>query len=137
MGGRQQELMFLGKSIQQWAKGTARNLPFLFTCMCQAMKLQAGSQYQIRREVLPDLFYYVEHDMRLMATTTGHIGWAHVRARAKDSIFILKGSTVPVILRPRPEGGFVLVGDAFVCGMMSGEAMKPDEDPLWTEIQIH
>ncbi|KAK7961797.1 uncharacterized protein PG986_002622 [Apiospora aurea] len=121
--------MLLGKPRRQWAKEMARNMPFLFTRMRQARKRQAGSQYQVRREVLSDLFYYVERDMRLMATSTGHIGWAHVRARVGDSIFILEGSAVPVILRPRPEGGFVLVGDAFVCGMMSGEAMKPDEDP--------
>ncbi len=37
---------------------------------------------------------------------------------------ILKGSSVTVILRPRADGGFLIVGDAYIQGLMDGEAVE-------------
>ncbi|KAK8851075.1 heterokaryon incompatibility protein-domain-containing protein [Apiospora arundinis] len=131
------QLVILGKTLQQWAKCMTLDLRFILSRMRQAMKRQSRRQCHSQKHLLPRLFYFVEHGMRLITTTTGYIGWAHERAKLNDSIFILRGSTVPVILRARQGGGFVLVGDAHVCGMMSGEGMKPDDDSAWTTVQIH
>lgn len=52
------------------------------------------------------------------------VGWVHARARPGDSIVILMGCSVPLVLRPRPEGeGWTFVGDAVVAGAMKGEMM--------------
>jgi hypothetical protein len=40
-------------------------------------------------------------------------------------------------LRSRKEGGFVLVGDAFVQGIMEGEAVKGVGEMDWTELDIY
>ena len=72
-----------------------------------------------------------------MITSKGYRGWAHPRARSGDQIYILSGCTVPVILRSRKEGGFILVGDAYVQGFMEGEAVKAVSENDWMEIEIH
>lgn len=131
------QLVLLGKTLQNWCKSITWQLTSMRQRARMAMRRQYGEQQTVKRSVLPQLFYFVENRMRLISTTKGNIGWAHERSRVGDSIFILKGSTVPVILRPRPEGGFVLVGDAYVQGMMAGEAMGSEYRQLWSEVQIH
>ncbi|PMD48906.1 hypothetical protein L207DRAFT_376933, partial [Hyaloscypha variabilis F] len=59
-----------------------------------------------------------------MVTSKGYVGWAHPLALPGDHIYILSGCTIPIVLRSRKEGGFVLVGDAYVQGIMEGEAVK-------------
>jgi hypothetical protein len=60
--------------------------------------------------------------MRLSVTQKGYLGWTVERASAGDSIAILLGCSVPVVLRPGPEGGWYVVGDAIIYGIMDGEA---------------
>lgn len=45
------------------------------------------------------------------------------QASVGDSICLLEGCTVPVILRPC-GGGYKLIGEAFVHGIMKGEFWK-------------
>ena len=55
-------------------------------------------------------------------TDTGYIGIGPPNIRLNDVAWIVRGSNVPLILRPRPdflENKFV--GDAFVHGVMDGE----------------
>jgi hypothetical protein len=60
--------------------------------------------------------------MRLLVTKRGYLGWTVERAIAGDSIAIILGCTVPVVLRPRVEDGWYMVGDAIIHGIMDGEA---------------
>ncbi len=46
------------------------------------------------------------------------------KAQKGDIIVILYGCSVPLILRPRNEGGFMLIGGAYVYGIMQGEAIE-------------
>ncbi|KAN0117324.1 hypothetical protein V8E51_003301 [Hyaloscypha variabilis] len=81
------------------------------------------------REILKD-------DMRFMTTKKGYFGWAHPRAEQGDQIFLLPGCSVPVVLRTKVEGGYTMVGDAYVQGIMFGELMGDDQDVPWTHIEI-
>lgn len=49
----------------------------------------------------------------------------------------LAGCSVPVILRTREEGGFYVVGDLYVEGIMDGEAMATISEKDWVELEIH
>lgn len=60
--------------------------------------------------------------MRLSVTQKGYLGWTVEGAKVGDSISILLGCSVPVVLRPRTEGGWYIVGDAIIYGFMDGEA---------------
>jgi hypothetical protein len=53
----------------------------------------------------------------------GYVGLAHSRARHSDQICILPGASVPFILR-REDDHYLLVGEAYVHGLMKGEAIK-------------
>ncbi|MCJ1447031.1 MAG: hypothetical protein MMC23_007539 [Stictis urceolatum] len=75
--------------------------------------------------------------MRLMVTTTGHVGWADSRWREGDQLYLLYGSSVPVVLRPRSRGGFSIVGDAFIAGFMDGEAAQDGACGNWMDVEIH
>ena len=56
-------------------------------------------------------------------------GVAPPQARAGDIVAVLLGCSVPVVLRPVDEddsrAGFELVGEAYIYGMMDGEALAP------------
>ena len=66
----------------------------------------------------------------------GFTGWAHPLAKPKDQIYLLKGCSMPVILRPSeeedPEFGptYCVIGDAYVVKAMHGEAWTDCEDVL-------
>jgi hypothetical protein len=64
----------------------------------------------------------LDDNMRFMTTKKGYVGWSHIRGKRRDKICILEGCSVPVILRARENGGYTLVGDAYVSGIMDGEA---------------
>jgi hypothetical protein len=76
-------------------------------------------------------------NMRFMTTKKGYVGWAHPRSQKGDIICILEGCTVPVILRARAEGDFVLVGDGYVHGIMEGQELEKNWGVDWIEIKIH
>ncbi|CZR69830.1 uncharacterized protein PAC_19730 [Phialocephala subalpina] len=60
---------------------------------------------------------------RLMTTTEGYLGLAIREARQGDLVAILYGCSCPVILRRRGDGTFHFVGEAYMHGIMDGEAM--------------
>jgi hypothetical protein len=59
---------------------------------------------------------------RLLVTNDGYIGLGPMKARQGDHVCILYGCSVPVILR-EINGGFSLIGEAYVHGCMDGEAL--------------
>ncbi|KAH7071335.1 heterokaryon incompatibility protein-domain-containing protein [Paraphoma chrysanthemicola] len=59
-------------------------------------------------------------------------GLAPQEAKLHDSIAILHGCSVPVILR-QDEKGWRLIGECFVYGNMDGEAMKDEENKKHTQ----
>lgn len=71
-------------------------------------------------------------ERRFMLTERGYMGWApdnvtghggsSAHARTGDSIAIIFGCSTPLIIRPTPLGHFHVVGEAYVHGLMDGEA---------------
>lgn len=65
------------------------------------------------------------HERTIFASSNGYFGTCPVNAAVGDTIAILKGSKVPLILRQKIDVGdskvFTLIGDAYVHGMMQGE----------------
>ncbi|KAF5723294.1 het-domain-containing protein [Fusarium mundagurra] len=60
----------------------------------------------------------------LFVTDKGRLGWGLLSTRAGDEVWILEGCRVPCLLRPRGDGGYSLVGEAYVHGIMHGEALE-------------
>ncbi|KAK8133437.1 hypothetical protein PG984_005449 [Apiospora sp. TS-2023a] len=60
---------------------------------------------------------------RIMTTTRGYVGMTPKASKQGDSIFLLKGCNMPLVLRPYGDGSYRLVGECFVHGIMDGEAM--------------
>ena len=53
------------------------------------------------------------------------------RSRPNDLIFVLMGCSVPLVLRPRGDGLYQLIGECYIPGFMKGEAMKELEKGLY------
>ena len=52
-----------------------------------------------------------------------------------DLVTLLWGVESPILIRPRENGGFYLLGDAYVDGIMYGEFLKTE--PLHEVFEIH
>jgi len=92
----------------------------------------------LRRQLLANIWKPLSDRLRLMFGTT-YIGWVSSNARPGDKLCILKGCSVVAILRRRSEGGFTVVGDAFVDGVMSGEMVRSNklEPSNWEKVKIY
>ncbi|KAK3714255.1 hypothetical protein LTR37_007841 [Vermiconidia calcicola] len=59
-------------------------------------------------------------------SASGRIGLGPTEIEPGDKIFIILGHKVPIILRDAGNGELRIVGDAYVYGLMDGEAMEQD-----------
>ncbi len=71
----------------------------------------------------------VKAGMRL-GTAGGLLGWFNKNARVGDTVAILFGSSMPCILRGQLSGGYSIVGQAIVDGLMDGEFLKGNPQPV-------
>lgn len=60
---------------------------------------------------------------RFVTTASGYTGMALENVEKGDGIYILLGCTVPVVLRPLPDGSFEFMGECYIQGVMEGESM--------------
>jgi hypothetical protein len=76
------------------------------------------------------------HALHLRPFLTGwrYLGVGSESLREHDSIWIIPGSRVPLILREVSLGKFQVVGGAYVHGFMKGEALKTN--PIYRDITI-
>ena len=63
---------------------------------------------------------------RLMCTQDGLLGVGPTNMCEGDGVWVLAGGPTPVVLRPLPNGHFVFLGEAYVHGIMHGEAVQSD-----------
>ncbi|KAK4204702.1 heterokaryon incompatibility protein-domain-containing protein [Triangularia verruculosa] len=63
---------------------------------------------------------------RIGGTANGYLCLLPRNTELGDQLYILRGGRVPVILRPRSDGTVEFVGEAYVHGIMDGEAFKPE-----------
>jgi len=60
---------------------------------------------------------------RMVRTEKGYLGLVHGQARIGDKIGIMKGGAMPLVIR-RDGGGWMVVGDGYVHGVMMGEGFE-------------
>ena len=58
---------------------------------------------------------------RFATTSNGYIGLVPACSEIGDVVYLFSGFSIPFVLRDRQNGHFVLVGDAYVHGIMEGE----------------
>ena len=105
------------EELELWEKGTS----FPFGLMYSAFVLLRN--FVTNRPFL--LFEiqgrYALH-RRVVKTEGGFLGLASHATETGDVVMICKGSSVPLIMRRCGEDEFRLIGDAYVHGIMKGEA---------------
>lgn len=69
---------------------------------------------------------------RVFSTEEGDLGIAHQGARVGDEVVVVPGAAVPFVVREVEGGAYALIGEAFVHGIMRGEALE-GKDPLALE----
>ena len=66
---------------------------------------------------------------RFCLSREGRIGWVPIAARIGDIVSLLRGSPVPVIIRPSwRRKSYLMIGQAYIHGIMDGEAVAGKED---------
>ena len=59
----------------------------------------------------------------------GRIGWVPRAAQTGDIISLMRGSPVPIIIRPtQQKNSYLMIGQAYIHGVMDGEAVAGKED---------
>lgn len=61
--------------------------------------------------------------MRLGRTSKGYLGLFPMSSQKDDIVVVLFGGDVPFVLRRLPNGCMRLVGECYVHGLMTGEAL--------------
>lgn len=65
-------------------------------------------------------------------TRTGLVGHTRLDVRAGDAVCVLLGGNMPLVLRPVHEhGAYTYIGQAFVHGIMDGEALQQGQRIEW------
>lgn len=108
-----------GRSIEEWAK--------------LKLEAQTNTDNSTKYNTLPWIKSLVFRNFyrKFVVTSKGYVGVTHAQSRVEDSIVLLRGCTIPMILRRR-EGGWRVVGEAYVHGIMDGEAWREREEELET-----
>ena len=66
---------------------------------------------------------------RFCLSQEGRIGWVPDAAQPGDIISLMRGSPVPVIIRPSQQGNsYLMIGQCYIHGIMDGEAVARKED---------
>ena len=106
-----QNLVVSGKTIKQWAHEV----------------LPLRNDASMLHSHIGDFFDYRSSDhwnsRRMITTEAGYVGLGSNACKSGDIVCIIFGCSTPIILR-RKENAFQLVGEAYIHGIMNGEALK-------------
>lgn len=83
------------------------------------------SNHQLRS--VTDSIASVSKGRTFCTTKKGLMGWVPKLSRPEDIVAVLTGGRVPFILRPH-EGCYEVLGDAYIHGIMDGEALDTTYD---------
>jgi len=78
----------------------------------------------IPRNTLPPGFEKYALGRSLAITKKGYLGLVSKDTRKGDRVAVLMGSETPFILRKRSDGGFAVVGETYMHGIMDGEVIE-------------
>ncbi|PQE13628.1 heterokaryon incompatibility protein [Rutstroemia sp. NJR-2017a BVV2] len=108
---RNQNLIVSGKSIKQWAHEVFPPRNDLSTS-----RIYTGDFFDYRSSVHWNL-------RRMITTAAGYVGLGGNVCKTGDVICVIHGCSTPIILRGKGNA-FQLVGEAYIHGIMNGEALK-------------
>ncbi|KAL9607108.1 MAG: hypothetical protein Q9167_007948 [Letrouitia subvulpina] len=101
-----------------------------FTDRLQAVIELENTSQQFRTNH-SNFFSSIEREMTLTGgarclfrTAKGYLGTGAQSLQLKDEVWVLGGADTPMILRKWPNGMYKLVGEAYVHGVMNGEAVQ-------------
>ncbi|KAJ4354369.1 uncharacterized protein N0V89_006104 [Didymosphaeria variabile] len=77
---------------------------------------------------------YRHNGRRPFITRGGYLGLGPKDMRKGDIVVVVSGAEVPLILREVPEGGYKLVGEAYVDGVMDGEVLDMGLEKITLDI---
>ena len=66
-------------------------------------------------------------DNGFVLTSRGHFGWVPKEAETSDIIYIIFGVSVPLVPREVEDGRYILIGSAYIEGIMQGEAISRED----------
>ena len=95
--------------------------------------LQCANQYT----VIKDIDAALRMDFQLLTTLGGYVGWTPADSQNGDLICLIRGCSVPVVLRKRDEYGYYLIGASYIPGFMDGERIKDLSDGAWTSLSLY
>lgn len=81
-----------------------------------------------RQHLLNLTFEHTSFDRRFATLDNGLFGWVPFKAQPNDCVVVLCGGSVPYVLR-RVTGikeEYMYIGDAYIHGMMNGEAFQQE-----------
>ncbi|KAF4922763.1 Heterokaryon incompatibility protein 6, OR allele [Colletotrichum viniferum] len=84
----------------------------------------------------------VQMGMRLFTTDHGDLGWGTNSCRPGDELFLIKGCTVPVVLRKisseaeAAETQYQIIGDSIVHGLMEGQGVPDIPTISWPGLTL-
>jgi hypothetical protein len=87
--------------------------------------------YVILSRVLSSLNVHMDHRLLFVTFNQQH-GKGPSSTRCGDEVWLLGGAKVPYILRPLGDSEYELVGEAYIHGIMQGEAWDNGEESLTT-----
>lgn len=93
----------------------------------------ANTSTSILRDI-ESSFWAAYSGRRLFRTKTGWFGISNQALRKGDSVWILAGAETPFILRKRNENDWLIIGEAYIHGMMEGETTEKAPEML---VRIH
>ncbi|CAJ0553030.1 Ff.00g115420.m01.CDS01 [Fusarium sp. VM40] len=122
-----------------------------FKSLCRKMSLLPGSPeetltYDQRAEWIESVRDKGKNYFSLMGSTLffrrpiltneGHLGCSCESAQVGDEVWIISGCPTPLVLRKSNagDGGYTLIGETYVHGVMNGEIVNNDTD--WTIISL-
>ncbi|KAI0020218.1 heterokaryon incompatibility protein-domain-containing protein [Xylariomycetidae sp. FL0641] len=107
--------------------GEARKRLEMLRTECIRQGMNKSSSEEVRNFQVSDPECIRYRNGSFFVGTGGHIGTAPDEADPDDIAVVLFGSRVPLILRPLNDGTFLLMGAAYVNGVMYGERIDEAE----------
>ncbi|KAL2059835.1 hypothetical protein VTL71DRAFT_9990 [Oculimacula yallundae] len=104
-----------------------------WTKAMMGLKLRDFENFQRKARRFAESFSLYCSNRRFFRCDSGRLGWGPDKMREGDVVGILHGASIPFILRP-VGNRFEVIGDAYVHGIMGGEAM--DRETVEREIAL-
>ncbi|RDW56510.1 hypothetical protein BP5796_13151 [Coleophoma crateriformis] len=79
---------------------------------------------ETRARSFAEVMHQKDISRRLFRTQNGYLGTCPEQTKVGDCIFIIPETSVPYVLRPVHDGQYKLIGEAYVHGIMHGEAVR-------------